>query len=228
MVGHATGPRRRGQTLATALVLAALIAACTRPIDRPRDGAQPIAAGATPGRLLPEPPPTLAPASNLVATSTPVPPPSPVPLAASPARSPGVYPIISNIQPAPGASLPPGDVVIGARITGSSNLVTVLALVDGEPFQPTLSNPPSRSMVLSFVRQLPAGPHEVRIEARDESGQAGGYRWQFTVGPRQAAPDSTRSAPPAADSALPTPAVPTLPPPRTAAQPSPSPKPAGR
>jgi hypothetical protein len=206
------------------LLVAAFVAACGRPTDRPRDGAKPIAVGASPGRLLPEPPATLSPAANLIATPVPPPPPSPVPaLAASPARSPGVYPIISNIQPPPGAALPPGDVVIGARVTGSTNLVTVLALVDGEPFQPTLGDPPSRSLVFSFVRELPVGPHEVRIEARDEAGQTGGYRWHFTVGPRQAAPLPTASGP------LPTLVDPTrAAPTRPSVQASPSPRPTGR
>jgi hypothetical protein len=224
---RAAHPRRRSLFLfwgAFALIAAAFVAACGRPIDRPRDGARPIAVGASPGRLLPEPPPTLAPATTLIATPVPPPAPSPVPaIVASPARSPGVYPIISNIQPAPGAALPPGDVVIGARVTGSSNLTTVLALVDGEPFQPPLGDPPGRSLSFSFVRELAAGPHEVRIEARDEAGQTGGYRWQFTVGPRQAPPLPTASGP------LPTLVVPTrAASTRPSVQSSPSPKPTSR
>ncbi|MBA2450359.1 MAG: Ig-like domain-containing protein [Chloroflexi bacterium] len=175
--------RRRIFTL---LLVGLLLAACTRPVDRPRDGAQPLAAGGAAGRLLSEPPPTLAPAASLAVMPTiaaPTVAPSPPP-EASPGRSGGIYPLITNIQPTPGSALPPGEVVIGARVTGAGNLSSVLAFVDGNPYQPLAANPPSRSLSFSFVRELELGQHEVRIEARDESGQMGLYRWQFTIGPR--------------------------------------------
>ena len=213
-----------GRVLAIALVGLLLVAACARPTDRPRDGAEPIAPGARAGRLQPEPPPTLAPAANLVTTPTPWPTTAAPPPAASPASSPGIYPIISNIQPTPGSSLPPGEIVIGARVTGSSNLVDVRAVVDGEPFQPPLGTSPSRSLVFSFVRQLADGPHEVRVEARDERGQAGAYRWQFTVGPRPPPPTIARPPAPTMADPLPTFTVPRLatPLPRATAAPSPA------
>lgn len=110
---------------------------------------------------------------------------------ASPVGSPGVYPIVSNIQPAPGSAVPPGEVVIGARVAGASALVDVLAFVDGEPFQPGVVSSASRSIVFSVVRDLGVGSHEVRIQARDDRGHTGGYRWQFTVGPRQPPPPPT-------------------------------------
>ena len=42
--------------------------------------------------------------------------------------------VSSHQQPAagPGATLPPGDIVIGARVTGSSDLTDIIAYVDGE------------------------------------------------------------------------------------------------
>jgi hypothetical protein len=187
---------------------ALLAAACSRPVDRPRDGAAPLAPGAPVAPLLPAPPPTLQPAANLLATPTPGPttvPPTQTPVA-SPVRMPGVYPILSNMQPTPGSALPPGQVVIGARVTGPSNLVEVLAFVNGEPLPVPPATPPSRTTTVSFVRQLEVGTYEVRIEARDDRGQSGDQRWQFTVGPRQPPPVPTRAAP------LPTFAVPTLPP----------------
>ena len=196
--------------LPAVLLAGLLVVACTRPpTSRPREGAPPSSLG----RLATEPPPTLAPAAGLVPTaaasdSTATPAPVATP---SVSASPGVYPIISNMQPPPGAALPPGDIVIGARVTGSSTLVDVLAFVDGEPFQPSIGNPASRSMVFSFVRQLENGVHEVRIQARDDRGQSGGYRWEFTVGPRQPLPTVT---PPSITDPLPTFTVPSLAPQR--------------
>jgi hypothetical protein len=102
-------------------------------------------------------------------------------LAASPVGSPGLYPIISSMLPAPGATLPPGDVVIGARITGSSNLVDIVAYVDGEAVPVDVGGDAVRTKSVNLVRTLAAGSHEVRIEAHDTRGQLGGYRWQFTV-----------------------------------------------
>jgi hypothetical protein len=169
--------------------------ACEPPrVERPREGAAPIVGG-TPVRVENPVPPTLVAASSLSQTATPTvilrPPPSPSPgitIAGSPAPlvSPGIPPIISSLQPAPGASLPAGDVVIGARVSGSSDLVDVLAFVDGEDVPVDLGETPVRVKMVSFVRTLDGGTHEIRIQARDERGQLGGYRWQFTVGvPRQ-------------------------------------------
>ena len=110
------------------------------------------------------------------------------PRAASPAASPGLYPIIGSLLPAPGATLPPGDIVIGARITGSSNLVDIVAYVDGEAFPIEVGGPSIRVKTVNLVRTLGVGPHEVRIQARDDRGQLGGYRWQFMVGSGRSAP----------------------------------------
>ncbi len=204
------------------MVSAFMLAACVRsPVDRPREGAPPgaTAAEARDAGV----PPTLAPAANLVTTQTPrpetAPPLSPI---ASPAGSPGLYPIISQIRPAPGAELPPGDVTIGARVTGSSPLVDVQAFVDGEPQPAPIGNPPTTTVAVNMVRQLGVGTHEVRIQARDDRGQVGGYRWQFVVGTREPVPTPTRAAPPTAR-ALPTFGLPTLVP-RAAPAPSPRPR----
>ncbi|HYU18302.1 MAG TPA: hypothetical protein VEQ11_06360 [Chloroflexota bacterium] len=218
--------------VALALTLALVLGACARAADRPREGAEPVAAGSPASRLLSEPPTTLVPPPSLLGTPTPEPssdpPPTPIP-SSGPRASPGIYPIISSIQPPPGAELQSGEIAIGARVTGSSNLVDVVAFVDGEPFEPSLGSPAGRSLVISFNRQLSPGTHEVRVQARDEQGQMGGYRWQFTVGPRQAPSVPTRvpvpTFAPAATLAPPTPRGPTQ---RLAPAPSPAPKPGSR
>jgi len=94
-------------------------------------------------------------------------------------------------------------VVIGARITGSSNLVDIIAYVDGEAFPIEVGGPSVRVKVVNLVRTLGAGSHEVRIQARDDRGQLGGYRWQFVVGSGRPAPSPI--APPALAPTLPLP-----------------------
>ncbi len=185
---------RRAAILAVVLLL---VACDAPPVQRPREGAAPIV-GMTPIRLENLIPPTLAPAATVTPTLTP--PPSPPALAASPAASPGLpglYPIISGLQPAPGSTLPAGDVVIGARVTGSSDITDVTAIIDGEEIAIDLGGPPVRMKSVSLVRSFGSGTHEIRMQARDERGQVGQYRWQFTIGtPRQPAiPLSPNPAP---------------------------------
>jgi hypothetical protein len=194
------------------MATAILLAACNPPpVARPREGAQPVAGG-TAIRLEAIPPPTLSIAGGLIPTATPTdtpeptPPPSPgvVIAGASPFGSPGLSPIITGLQPAPGSALPAGDVVISARISGTSDLVDVAAFVDGEEIPLDLSNGTVRTKTVSFVRTFVSGTHEVRVQARDEHGQLGGYRWQFSVGGGR---QPVVSAPP--PQATPAPAAPT-------------------
>jgi hypothetical protein len=193
-------PRCRGAVLLVVL----LLAACTsQPVQRPREGAPPILGG-TPLRLENVVPPTLSAFNSVSQTATPPTTPGHVasPAVASsqaPASSPGLAPIISGLQPAPGASLPAGDIVISARVTGSTDLADVVAFVDGEAIDVGAIGPSVRVKTVSFVRALTGGTHEVRIQARDEKGQLGGYRWQFTIGTGRhpaVVPTSVRPVPP--------------------------------
>jgi hypothetical protein len=198
------------------MAAALLLVACTPPppaAQRPRDGAQPVVG--TPLRLENIPPPTLSIAGGLIPTATPTEtpdiPPTPLPspslprgviAAASPNASPGVSPIISGLQPAPSSILPAGDVVISARVSASSDLIDIIAFVDGEEVPLDLGSGTPRVKTVSFVRTFISGTHEVRIQARDDRGQIGGYRWQFNIGtPRQSVPVAPRA--PTATSAVP-------------------------
>lgn len=184
-----------------------LLAACApAPVQRPREGAPPIAGG-TPVRLESAVPPTL---SAFSAPATPTPNPLVEPLGSpspgtgsspGPAGSPGLSPIVSGLQPAPGASLPAGDVVISARISGSADLVDVTAFVDGEAVEIEPVGPSVRVKTVSFVRTFAGGSHEVRIQARDDKNQLGGYRWQFTVGGGRQPAGATTSPKPVAPTA---------------------------
>jgi hypothetical protein len=227
------------------LLAVVLLAACAPPpVQRPREGAPPIAGG-TPVRLETAPPPTL---SAFAAPPTPTTNPliepigSPGPGARSspgPSGSPGLAPIISGLQPAPGASLPVGDVVISARVSGSTDLVDVTAFLDGESVEVEPLAPGVRVKTVSFVRSLAGGSHEVRIQARDDRDQLGGYRWQFSVGagrqpagptsaPKPAAPTATSAVQPRTPIAVPTRrptvALPGQAAPVPAAKPSPAPR----
>lgn len=182
------GSVRRSIAASLILVIATAVA-CAPTGERPRDGAKPAAPGSAPSKLLTEPPPTLVPPPR---ASTPTPAPAVAQASPSPVGSPGIRPVISSIRPAPGTQIAPGDVTIGARVTGSSALVEVQAFVDGEALDLGPESPAPRVANLSFVRQLSVGTHEVRVQAKDEHGQTGGYRWQFVVaqGGAAAAPTS--------------------------------------
>jgi hypothetical protein len=179
---------------ASLILVIATAAACMPAGERPRDGAKPAAAGSGPSKLLAEPPPTLVPPPR---APTPTPAPAATQPSPSPVGSPGIRPVISSIKPAPGTQIAPGDVTIGARVTGSSALVEVQAFVDGEALDLGLESPGPRVANLSFVRPLSVGTHEVRIQAKDEHGQTGGYRWQFVVAQGGAAPAPTSRTLPA-------------------------------
>ena len=147
-------------------------------------------------------------------------------MAAGPSPSPSIYPIISNLQPAPGATLPIGDVVIGARVTTSTDLSDLVLTLNDEVVPQDVSRPGERVKAVSMVRSLAAGTYEVRVQARDQQGQVGGYRWQFTVGSGARRAGATPLP-------RPTLAVPTIGPPARPALfrtplPSPTPRAAGR
>ena len=160
--------------------------------------------------------------------------PSPSPgIAASPAGSPGAFPVISGLQPAPGVTLPAGDVAISARVSASSDIADIIVYIDGEPIPIDMSGPPVRVKTVSMVRAFTLGQHELRIQARDDRGQLGGYRWQFTIGtarqtaptsaPRPAAPEEPTATPFVVPTRRPTITLVPRPPLQT---PGPAPKPA--
>ena len=175
--------------VAAVLLLAGCGMNAPRAVERPREGAAPLAGG-TSVRLENVPPPTLAQASGLnpTPTSTPEPPtpipPTPLsgPIVVSPIGSPGLAPIISGLQPSPGSSLPAGDIVISARISGTADILDVTAFVDGEAVPLDVGGGTPKIKSVSFIRTFISGTHEVRIQALDDRGQIGGYRWQFSIG----------------------------------------------
>ena len=177
-MGRRLAPHLR--LLAGMLLGLVTVLGCTRPIDRPLEGARSSVSGdAARGTGVP---PTLAPP---VSTPT-VPPPSPV-VRPVPSASPsltGRNPILSGLLPPPSAVIPPGSVNIGARISASSDLTTVSLNVNGAAVQPQVTTQDPRVWLVAYTGQLGEGRHEVRLNARDQDGRAGGYTWQFEVRPR--------------------------------------------
>jgi hypothetical protein len=197
--------------LSVALGLTLLVAACMRPADRPREGADPGKPSISSPAAV-EIPPTLAPAAAQ-APSPPTAIASPS-ATARPAGSPGAIPVISGIQPAPNASVPAGPVTIAARVAASAPLVDVTITLNGEPLRAESGPVQGANLNWQVVRTLATGTYEVRVQARDETGALGGYRWQFTVA---ANPTPTVAGPaPIVKPAAPKPV------------PAPSPKPASR
>jgi hypothetical protein len=169
-----------------------LTLACSRPLDRPLEGAPPVH-GAQPPASLVEPPPTL----TAPPYSSDVPPLPPAILVPSPSPSPalaGRNPILSGLVPAPDALVPPGLVSIGARIVASTELADIVLLLDGSSVQPEVTPRDPRTWVVAYIGKLDIGKHEVRLNAKDREGRAGGYRWQFEVQPRSPAPTATPPA----------------------------------
>jgi hypothetical protein len=82
----------------------------------------------------------------------------------------------------------------------------VTAFVDGDAIPIEPMGPAVRTRTVSFVRTLAAGSHEVRIQARDDRNQLGGYRWQFSVGAGRN-PAAVPPAPTVARPAAQTPAI---------------------
>jgi hypothetical protein len=174
-----------------------LTLACSRPLDRPLEGAPPVR-GAQPPAPFVEPPPTL----TAPAYSSDLPPPPPAIPMPSPSPSPalaGRNPILSGLLPAPDALVPPGPVSIGARIVASAELADVVLLLNGSTVQPEVTPRDLTTWVVAYTGRLDIGKHEVRLNAKDREGRAGGYRWQFEVKPRSQAstptPPATQPAP---------------------------------
>ena len=177
--------------------------ACSRPLDRPLQGAPPVHGEISSG-LLVEPPPTL----TVPGGAAPVPSPM-VPVAPTPSPSPALAaraPILSGLAPAPDAQVPHGPVSIAARIAGSVELVEVALVLDGAAVQPKITPQDPRTWLVAYTDQLEVGKHAVQLNARDRDGRAGGYRWQFEVQTKQ--PPTPTAQPTAATPATMPPATP--------------------
>ena len=185
-------PQRRFRLLPLPLLLVALLA-CSRPVDRPQQGAAPGSGRPADFRGV-DVPATLSPPQLTAGVAAP----SPivvVALVASPSPLAGRNPIISGLAPVQDANVPPGPVTVSARVAASSELSEASLSLNGAPVQAHVA--PAGPMIwqVSYSGDLAAGSYAVQINARDRDGRAGGFRWQFTVG--GGAPTPTVMATPA-------------------------------
>jgi hypothetical protein len=121
---------------------------------------------------------------------------------ASPSPSPSFLrdPLLSGLLPAPNALVAPGPVNIGARISASTDLTEVALTLNGQAVDPLITEQTTQVWLIGYTSRLDVGRHEVRLNAKDRDGRAGGYRWQFDVQPRpfgSATPAPARSPTPA-------------------------------
>jgi Bacterial Ig domain len=172
-------------------LVAAIVVGCSRPANRPLDGARPgsvasannsVVVSSSPVSIgiTPEPTISTAPTPALV-------------VAASPTAT-GRGPIVSTIQPPGNGNVPAGPVTISARVSATSDITDVSLVVDGQATRPT-STGDVRNATYALTSNLAAGPHSVRIQVRDDQGRLGGYAWTFTAGaspPPAASPPARR------------------------------------
>lgn len=170
-----TALHRARITLVVALAFAAALAACSRPIDRPLEGARPGPGGTSKTDV----PPTVSPPNAqtrepiVIAASTP--PPSPT--------TAGRPPIISGLLPPADAAIAPGQVNLGARVAGSSDLVEVSLWLDNVLLRPQVTQQDTRTWSVSVSHQFEGpGKHSLRISAKDQDGRVGGFQWSFDIG----------------------------------------------
>jgi hypothetical protein len=167
------------------------VAGCTRPVDRPLDGARPGSVASAKDLLVSASPVSVGTTPDAVASAAPAA--SPV---VAPAPSPtttGRGPIISTIQPQANANVPAGSVTISARVSAASDITEASIVVDGQATRPT-STGDARTPTYTLTMNLSAGQHQARIQVRDDQGRLGGYSWTFTVGslPAPAASPSSK------------------------------------
>jgi hypothetical protein len=196
--------------LATAASMIVLTA-CAPANERPLSGAVPGSQAPTPPGL----PPTLLPADALrpkpQAAASPSPgvdpQPSASPAEAEPSPSPAVAeaspsvvaapPIVRTIVPGANGHVPAGGAVtLSAVLVGrSADLASASLATDGTDAGGQIDKRSPRDWTIHAAPKLSSGPHTVRVQVNDASGQRGGFTWQITVG--EANPQPAPAASPA-------------------------------
>jgi len=124
--------------------------------------------------------PTEVPSPAIIATV------APTPATVAPTPTPAVSgraPWILLPQPAPGARVAPGPMVIEARGRGDAAITSIRLELDGATLSVSLEQR-SESTWRGFAStRITAGQHSVRATVIDEEGRTGGYRWTFDAGP---------------------------------------------
>jgi hypothetical protein len=100
----------------------------------------------------------------------------------SPAAA-GRAPWILLPQPAPGARVASGPMVIEARGRGDAAISAIRLELDGASLPVSLEQRSESTWRGVATARISAGQHNVRATVVDEQGRSGGYRWTFDAGP---------------------------------------------
>ena len=95
----------------------------------------------------------------------------------------GRAPWILLPQPAPGARVAPGPMVIEARGRGDAPITAIRLELDGAALPVSLEQRSESTWRGFATARIAAGQHNVRATVVDEAGRSGGYRWTFDAGP---------------------------------------------
>jgi hypothetical protein len=115
--------------------------------------------------------PTLAPTPTVAATAAPT--------AAPGGRAPWVL----LPQPAPGAHVSPGALVIEARGRGDLPIAEIRLELDGAALPVAFEQRSDSIWRGSATAQVSAGAHTARAVVVDQAGRSGAFRWSFDAGP---------------------------------------------
>jgi hypothetical protein len=180
-------PVRRHRLLLAATLL--VLSACAPASDRPLRGAVP----GTPPPTLPGLPPTLVASGSqrTVAVASPSPgaaeaEPSPSAAAAEPSPSPAVAeaspsvivapPIVRTIVPSANGHVAAGAVTLSAVLVGrAADLESASLSADGADAGAQIDKRSPRDWTIHATPKLSDGPHTVRVQVRDSSGQTSGF-----------------------------------------------------
>lgn len=140
-----------------------------------------LAATTTPAGT-PSPGATAALAGTLAAAGTPAVAATAVATTLTPTAS-GRAPWILLPQPAPGARVAPGPLVVEARGRGDAPITALRLELDGAGVGASFEQRSESTWRAAASTQITPGRHNVRATVVDDQGRTGSFRWTFDAGP---------------------------------------------
>ena len=92
-------------------------------------------------------------------------------------------PTFSNLSPAPFSTVAPGNVILAAEVTGTSDIADVAMQLDGESITPLLAGIGTLDVTASSTQALTAGSHTVTMTATDSENRVFKTQWDVIVSP---------------------------------------------
>ena len=136
----------------------------------------------------PQPTPLPTPAATATAvrtdpTQAPTPQPTTAPTPAASATVTGRSPWVLLPQPAPGAKVAPGSVVVEARARGDAPIAQMQLELDGSALPVALEQRAENTWRGAATVRVGPGQHSARVTVVDAEGRRGAYRWTFEASP---------------------------------------------